>query len=56
MFIIPYISSSVLFSIQTGGILVLSTIYSVLIFKENLSTLKVAGLILAIVCMVILCI
>ena len=46
--VIPIVNVSVLYTVENGGVLLLSAIFSVLFFKEKLSPLKILGILLAI--------
>ncbi len=54
VFVIPLVNTAVLYTVENGGVLVLSCVYSVLIFREKLSPTKVAGMVLAVASMVVL--
>ncbi len=54
VFILPMVNTAVLYTTDNGGVLVLSCVYSVLIFKEKLSPTKVAGMVLAVASIVAL--
>ena len=54
VFILPLVNTAVLYTTDNGGVLVLSCVYSVLIFKEKLSPSKLAGMILAVASIVAL--
>jgi len=47
--VIPLVNVSVLYTVENGGVLLLSAIFSVLFFREKLSPMKVIGILLAIV-------
>ena len=54
VFILPLVNTAVLYTTDNGGVLVLSCVYSVLIFKEKLTPSKLAGMILAVASIVAL--
>lgn len=47
--VIPLVNVSVLYTVENGGVLLLSAIFSMLFFKEKLSPLKIGGILLAVV-------
>ena len=46
--VIPLVNVSVLYTVENGGVLLLSAIFSVIFFKEKLSPLKITGIVLAV--------
>ena len=54
VFIIPLVDTAVLYTIESGGVLVLSAIYSVVLFKEKLSPTKLIGILLAVASITVL--
>ncbi|MBE5761176.1 MAG: hypothetical protein E7334_04175 [Clostridiales bacterium] len=54
MFILPLIDTAVLYTIENGGVLILSAIYSVVLFKEKLRTPKLIGILLAVISITVL--
>ena len=54
VFIIPFVDTAVLYTIESGGVLVLSALYSVILFKEKLSPSKFIGIILAVASITVL--
>lgn len=54
VYILPLVNTAVLYTSDNGGVLVLSCVYSVLIFKEKLSPSKLIGMAMAVVSIVAL--
>lgn len=54
MYILPLIDTAILYTVQNGGVLILSALYSVFLFKEKLSTKKLIGIIIAVISITIL--
>ena len=54
MYILPLIDTAILYTVQNGGVLILSALYSVFLFKEKLSTKKILGIIIAVISITIL--
>ena len=53
-YILPFVDTAMFYTVENGGVLVLSAVYSVLFFKEKLRPVKAAGIILAVVSITIL--
>lgn len=47
LYVLTLVDATVLFTINNGGVLVLSVIYSCLLFREKLSPVQIAGIVLA---------
>ncbi len=54
VFVIPMVNIAVFYTVENGGVLLLSGIYSILFFKEKLSLPKAAGMLLALVSITVL--
>ena len=54
MYILPLIDTAVLYTVQNGGVLILSALYSVFLFKEKISLQKIFGIIVAVISITIL--
>lgn len=54
MYILPFIDTAILYTVQNGGVLILSAIYSVLLFKEKLTFKKILGILIAVISITIL--
>lgn len=54
VFVIPMVNTAVLYTTENGGVLVLSCVYSVLIFREKLTPSKLIGMVLAVISIVAL--
>lgn len=47
LYVLTLVDATVLFTIDNGGVLVLSVLYSCLLFKEKLTPVQIAGIVLA---------
>lgn len=54
MYILPLIDTAVLYTVQNGGVLILSALYSVFLFKEKISLQKIFGILIAVISITIL--
>ena len=54
MYVLPLIDTAILYTVQNGGVLILSALYSVFLFREKLSSKKVVGMIIAVISITIL--
>ena len=54
MYVLPLIDTAILYTVQNGGVLILSALYSVFLFREKLSSKKVIGIIIAVISITIL--
>ena len=55
MYVLPLIvDTAILYTVQNGGVLILSALYSVFLFREKLSSKKVVGIIIAVISITIL--
>ena len=54
MYILPLIDTAVLYTVQNGGVLILSALYSVFLFKEKMSWQKTFGILIAVISITIL--
>ena len=54
MYVLPLIDTAILYTVQNGGVLILSALYSVFLFREQLSSKKVVGIIIAVISITIL--
>lgn len=54
VWLLPMVQTAVFYTVENGGVLMLSAIYSTVIFKEKLTPLKVAGILLALVSITVL--
>ena len=54
MYILPLIDTAILYTVQNGGVLILSALYSVFLFKEKLSLKKILGITIAVISITIL--
>ena len=54
MVVLSMINPAILYTIDNGGVLVLSVLYSRILFKEKLSPAQIAGIVLAAVSIVML--
>lgn len=54
MYILPLIDTAILYTVQNGGVLILSALYSIFLFKEKLSHKKLLGIIIAVISITIL--
>lgn len=52
--VLPLIDASVFYTVNNGGVLVLASIYSIMLFKEKPQFLKIIGIIIAVISIVIL--
>ena len=52
--ILPLVDTAVFYTVENGGVLLLAAVYSVLFFKEKLSTPKAIGVLLGIASITIL--
>lgn len=53
-YILPLVDTAMFYTVENGGVLVLSALYSVIFFKEKLRPVKAAGIILAVVSITVL--
>ena len=49
VYLLPMLDTAVFYTVENGGVLVLSALYSVLFFKEKLRPVKAAGILVAVV-------
>ena len=58
MILIPLLGNivTILYTIDNGGVLVLSAVYSVIFFKETIDKMKLFGIVLAVIAIVALAI
>ena len=54
LYVLTLVDATVLYTIDNGGVLVLSVLYSRIFFKEKLSPAQIAGIVLATVSIVML--
>ena len=54
MFVLPRVNSVVLYTVENGGVLLLSSLYAVFLFHEKPTPQKVAGIVIAIVSITLL--
>lgn len=54
MYILPLIDTAILYTVQNGGVLILSALYSVFLFKEKISWQKILGILIAVISITIL--
>lgn len=54
MYILPLIDTAILYTVQNGGVLILSSLYSVFLFKERLCFKKIIGIVTAVISITIL--
>lgn len=49
VYLLPMLDTAVFYTVENGGVLVLSAVYSVLIFREKLKPVKAAGILAAVI-------
>ena len=54
MYVLPLIDTAILYTVQNGGVLILSALYSVFLFREKLSSKKFIGIVIAVISITIL--
>lgn len=54
MYILPLIDTAILYTVQNGGVLILSALYSIFLFKEKIASRKILGIIIAVVSITLL--
>ena len=54
MFVLPRVNSVVLYTVENGGVLLLSSLYAVFLFHEKPAPRKVAGIVIAIISITLL--
>lgn len=54
MYILPLIDTAILYTVQNGGVLILSALYSIFLFKEKISAKKLFGIVIAVISITIL--
>lgn len=54
VFVLPYVNATIFYTVENGGVLLLSALYSIVFFKEKINPFIVAGLLLGAGSMVLL--
>ena len=54
MYVLPLIDTAILYTVQNGGVLILSALYSVFLFKEKIGSKKIIGIVIAVISITIL--
>lgn len=54
VYVLPLVNASVFYTVENGGVLVLSALYAVILFREKTSVSNVIGIILAVVSITVL--
>ena len=52
--LLGYLNVAVLYTVDNGGVMMLSALYSITLFKEKVTPLKIAGIVIAVACLCVL--
>ena len=52
--LLGYLNVAVLYTVDNGGVMMLSALYSITLFKEKVTPIKIAGIVIAVACLCVL--